>query len=124
MDGLERMALRSAGNAVEGRPLSEERAKKTSSPLPWSAWVGVWCARALQQQVEIPQCGRPKSSSRSSAPSNKPANIHAYIACDGPKKGWRNVSALVEWDRRHATIWMSVLAMRTALANLNKSKIG
>ena len=48
------MPLRSAGNDVKGRALGEEKAKKTSSSLPLpvqflAAWVGVWCARALQQ---------------------------------------------------------------------------
>jgi hypothetical protein len=52
------------------------------------------------------------------------ANIHAYVACDGAEKSRRDVSALVERDRGHAAIWMSILAVRTTLANLNESETG
>jgi hypothetical protein len=50
------------------------------------------------------------------------ANIHAYVPGYGTKKRRRDVSALVEWDRRNAPIWVAVLAVRAALTNLNESE--
>jgi hypothetical protein len=62
------------------------------------------------------------SQPRSSGPTDELANIHAYIACDGSEKSRRDVSALVERNRRYATIRMAILAVRTTLANLNESE--
>ena len=61
---------------------------------------------------------------RSSGSSDELANIHAYVTCDGAEKSRRDVSALVERNRRHAAIRMSILVMRTTLANLNESETG
>jgi hypothetical protein len=57
-----------------------------------------------------------------SDPSHELADIHAYVACDGAEKCRRDVSALVEGDRGHTAICMSILAVRTTLANLNESE--
>jgi hypothetical protein len=64
------------------------------------------------------------SQPRPSGSSNELANIHAYVTCDGAEKSRRDVSALVERNRRHAAIRMSILAVRTTLANLNESETG
>ena len=61
---------------------------------------------------------------RSSGSSDELANIHAYITCDGAEKSRRDVSTLVERNRRHAAVRMSILAVRTTLANLNESETG
>jgi len=45
---------------------------------------------------------------RSSGSSDELANIHAYVTCDGAEKGRRDVSTLVERNRRHAAVRMSV----------------
>jgi hypothetical protein len=60
----------------------------------------------------------------SSGSGDELADIHADVARDGAKKRRRNVSALVERNRRHAAIRMSILAVRTTLGNLNKSEPG
>ena len=56
--------------------------------------------------------------------SDEVANIHADVACDGAEKRGRDVSAVVEGNRCYATIGMSILAVRTTLADLNESETG
>ena len=62
------------------------------------------------------------SSRCSLGASDEIPDVHADVARDGSKKGRRDVSALVEGDRRYATIGMSILAVRTTLADLNESE--
>jgi hypothetical protein len=76
-----------------------------------------WCAVSV-----IPRWADPQP--RSSGSADELANIHAYVACDGAKKRRRDVSALVERNRRYAAIRMSIPAVRTTLAKLNESETG
>ena len=52
------------------------------------------------------------------------ADVHSDVAGDCAEQGRRYVSALVKRDGRHASIRVSVLAVRTALADLSESEIG
>lgn len=60
----------------------------------------------------------------SPGPRHELANIHADVACDGAEKSRRDVSALVKRNCRHTAVRMSLLAVRTALANLSESQAG
>ena len=57
-------------------------------------------------------------------PGNEFADIHSYVAGDRAEESRRDVSTLMKRNGRHPPIGVSVLAVRTALADLKESEVG
>jgi len=50
-------------------------------------------------------------------------NIHSNILCDLPQKKRRNIPARMKRNRRATTVRMTILLVRTALADLDETKV-